>query len=135
MNIQRIITSYPCLEEVFSKYEQQKSLAYLKFTSGGFWDYPLEELHSDLHWKSHDTFDETLPKDISLKDRYLEHEKIDFILWEEGLITIGEFENWMFEVYNHPSEEEDDLYEDYNKLSPFNDVIQEQMLKAKDLLK
>jgi hypothetical protein len=120
---------YPCLTHIFDNLNLRKMKAYLEYVEGGYYDHP-DELFLESLWEDvHDKFDTTLPKDISIWDRYIAHDQLDFKLYQNGLLWNLEYEgSWFVNNFYRPSNSLDELmneenfYDELEKISPFRTI-------------
>jgi hypothetical protein len=134
--MQSIINEFPCLTEIFSKIDQKKTMAFLKY-SEGYYDSPDEMFLFDLWEEVHKKLDDDLHQDISMWDRYIMHDQLDYLLNLNHLLFDAGFEGrYMFDFHNYPPEEDgDELYEQLQQISPFRNLPPEPMIQADELLK
>jgi hypothetical protein len=134
----KITEKFPCLTNIFSKLDQRKIMAYLKYSDGGYYDCPDEMFLFDLWEDCHTKLDSTLDANITLWDRYIIHDQLDYLLFSNDLLFNVEMEGrYMFDFYQYPPEEddhEDSLYNRLQKISPFENIQWIKKLKAGDIL-
>jgi hypothetical protein len=127
--MKNITDEFSCLIDIFSKIEQRKTMAYIKY-SDGYYEHPEELFLFDLWEDCHNLVDQTLSDEISLWDRYIVHDKLDFLLKINELLFDVEFEGrYMFDFYEYPPEGDMENYEKLQEISPFRSLPIEKSVK------
>ena len=138
MKYQSIINQFPYLTPVFDKIDQMKTMAYLKYNDGGFWDCP-EELFLDNLWEQcHLALDQLLPKKVDTEDSaeeyYQRHDQLDFILYQHDLIwSVDTYEGEWAGSNQIEQEMWDKIIDKVTSQSPFRSLPKESLLRAEDL--
>ena len=115
-----IINEFSCLTDIFSKIEQRKTMDYIKYSDGGYYDCAQEMFLYGLWEDCHQQLDKTLPEGISLYNRYIVHDRLDYLLKINDLLFDVEMEGrFMFDFYEYPPEGDMNTYEELQYISPF----------------
>ena len=118
--MKNIINEFSCLTDIFSKFEQRKTIDYIKYSDGGYYDSPQELFLYGLWEDCHQELDKTISNEISLYNRYVIHDQLDYLLKTNDLLFDVEMEGrFMFDFYEYPPEGDMDTYEELQNISPF----------------